>query len=289
MQDMVKRGLGKGFDALIPTDLADFSAAEKSSDLREVLLDEIVRNPNQPRREFDADSLQQLADSIRVHGVLQPLVLAPAKGGKYEIVAGERRFRAAKLAQLKRVPAIIRTLSDQHKAELAIIENVQRTDLNPMEVAISLAKLRDDFSLTVAEIAKRVGKNASTVSNVLRLVDLPETARRALEKGEISEGHARQILALPDEKSRTKLLNSIRENGWSVRKAEQFVLGSRSDKTPITKNATSEHTELTNKIAHELGLKPELVSQKITAHGGEIRLKFTDENDLLRIRRHFAK
>lgn len=187
------------------------------------------------------------------------------------------------------MPAIIRTLSAQHKAELAIIENVQRTDLNPMEIAVSFAKLRDDFGLSNAEIAKRVGKNPATVSNILRLVELPETARVALEKGEITEGHARQILALSDEKSRVKLLNEIRENGWSVRKAEQFVLGFKSNKMPIAKTATAEHTELTDKIANKIGLKSELVSQKITAHGGEIRLKFTDENELLKIREYFVR
>lgn len=297
---MVKRGLGKGFEALISTDLADFSSSdtEKTSDLREIELSDIQRNPNQPRRQFDESSLAQLADSVREHGILQPLILVPIQDGKYEIVAGERRFRAAKLAGLHRVPAIIRTLSEQHKAELSLIENVQRADLNPLEIAGAFATLRDDFGLSHAEIAQRVGKNVATISNILRLLDLPTPARQALVSGDISEGHARQILALPGATARAELLRQIRQNKWSVRKAEQFVLGYKSEQAAKAgtvkvaknvQNATAEHTELTDVIARQIGLPDKQISQKITAHGGEIRIKFHDEKDLLKIRQLFNK
>lgn len=304
---MVKRGLGRGFDSLIPTDFSaeEFAVdSEKTGELREISLGDIFANPDQPRKKFAKSALDELAESIREHGILQPLVLVPAKNGKYEIVAGERRFRAAKLAGLAKVPAIIRTLSEQHKAELSIIENVQRADLNPLEVANSFAKLRADFGLSNAEIAKKVGKNPSSVANVLRLVELPDFAKKSLEEGEITEGHARQILSLPDEKSRKSLLAEIRENGWSVRKAEQFVLGFKdeiaSEKSGKTgkksvaksaKNAVKSHTELTNEISRKIfgavaGAEKK-VSQKITAHGGEIRIKFVDEQELLKIREIF--
>ena len=298
---MVKRGLGKGFDALIPTDLSEFDVVstsdldERSSDLREIAVVQISRNPDQPRRHFDESELENLADSIREHGILQPLVLAPLSDDRYEIVAGERRWRAAKIAKLAKVPAIVRTLSDQHKAELSIIENVQRSDLNPLEVADSLVKLREDFSLSNTEIARRVGKNPATVSNLMRLVDLPEVSRKALAEGKITEGHARQILALPNRETQGKLLHEILQNGWSVRKAEQFVLGYKSEtkasSKAVTKSArdsTADHTELTDVISRKLGLAKDQVTQRITAHGGQFVIKFSSEAEMLKIREFFA-
>lgn len=300
---MVKRGLGKGFDALIPTDLSEFdvvnvnSADERSSDLREVSVTQISRNPSQPRRYFDESELESLADSIREHGILQPLVLAPLADDRYEIVAGERRWRAAKIAKLAKVPAIVRTLSDQHKAELSIIENVQRSDLNPLEIANSLVKLREDFSLSNNEIAQRVGKNPATVSNLMRLVELPEISRKALADGKITEGHARQILALSDERAQSKLLDEILKNNWSVRKAEQFVLGYKNEKKSSSNNAakisrnpatTADHTELTDAISRKLGLPETQITQRITAHGGQFVIKFSGEAEMLKIRKFFA-
>jgi ParB family chromosome partitioning protein len=301
---MVKRGLGTSFDALIPTDMLDedfdTTAAEdeKISDLRMLSVDDIVPNTNQPRQHFDEESLAALTDSIREHGVLQPIVVAPAKKG-FQIVAGERRWRAAKDAGLNKIPAIVRTLSAQHKLELSIIENVQRADLNPLETATAFLKLKNQFNLTDAEIGQRVGKSFSAVSNSMRLLTLPDFAKEAIIKREITGGHARQILALAaaggDETAQRKMLNLIIKESWSVRKAEQFVIGFREGEMagqPVREKsahrATLTETELTKSIAKRIGLGNASVRQKITGHGGEIIIKFADETELLKIRGIFA-
>ncbi|MDR0957389.1 MAG: ParB/RepB/Spo0J family partition protein, partial [Candidatus Nomurabacteria bacterium] len=231
---MIKRGLGKGFDSLIPTDLVDENfdpTADqdgKVSDLRVIAVADISPNPDQPRRNFDEEQLDSLAQSIKEHGILQPIVVVP-KDGKFEIVAGERRWRATKLAGLIKIPTIVRTLSAQHKLEMSIIENVQRADLNPLETATAYIKLKNQFNLTDGEIAQRVGKAPSTISNQMRLLALPDFAKIGLAEGQITEGHARQILALftagGDEKVQKQLFDAIVDDGWSVRKADQVVIG----------------------------------------------------------------
>lgn len=295
---MVKRGLGKGFDALIPTDLVeenfDPTAAEdeKISDLRVLLVKDIVPDPDQPRRHFDEESLQTLSDSIREHGVLQPIVVVPGRQGKFEIVAGERRWRAAKLADQAKIPAIIRTLGAQHKLELSIIENVQRADLNPLETATAYLKLKNQFNMTDSDIAKRVGKALSTISNQMRLLGLPDYAKESLIQGNLSEGHARQILALPEDKARRQLFENIVKDGWSVRKSEQFVIGYKKggsggpvlDRNKSAHKATLTETDVTRAIAARVGLKPESITQKTTAHGGAIIIKFANEKELSKIK-----
>lgn len=295
---MVKRGLGKGFDALIPTDLVeenfDPTAAEdeKISDLRVLLVKDIVPDPDQPRRHFDEESLQTLSDSIREHGVLQPIVVVPGRQDKFEIVAGERRWRAAKLADKAKIPAIIRTLGAQHKLELSIIENVQRADLNPLETATAYLKLKNQFNMTDSDIAKRVGKALSTISNQMRLLGLPDYAKESLIQGDLSEGHARQILALPDEKAKRQLFDNIVKDGWSVRKSEQFVIGYKKgssgeptlDRNKSAHKATLTETDVTRAIAARVGLKPESITQKTTAHGGAIIIKFANEKELSKIK-----
>lgn len=301
---MAKRGLGKGFDALIPTDVLDedFDTTavedEKVSHLRVLSINDIVPDANQPRQHMDEELLGSLSESIKEHGVLQPIVVAPTKKG-FQIVAGERRWRAAKIAGLGKIPAIVRTLGAQHKLELSIIENVQRTDLNPLETATAFLKLKTQFNLTDTEIAKRVGKALSTVSNQMRLLGLPDFVKEALIKNEISEGHARQILALAavggDKATQHKLFDLIIKENWSVRKAEQFVIGFKKGATtgqPIREKsahrATLSETELTRAIADKIGLKKTSVRQKITAHGGEIVIKFADEDELKKIRKIFS-
>ncbi|MCL2280369.1 ParB/RepB/Spo0J family partition protein [Candidatus Saccharibacteria bacterium] len=301
---MTKRGLGKGFDALIPTDVLDedfdTTAAEdeKVSDLRVLPISSIVSDANQPRQHFDEEAMNSLAESIKEHGILQPIVVAPAKQG-FRIVAGERRWRAAKTAGLDKIPAIIRTLGAQRQLELSIIENIQRTDLNPLETATAFLKLKTQFNLTDKEIAARVGKAMSTVSNQMRLLGLPDFAKEALIKNDISEGHARQLLALAsfggDQTAQRKLFNLIIKGNWSVRKAEQFVIGFKKGNSidqPIREKsahrATLTETDLTRAIADKIGLKKTSVRQKITAHGGEIVIKFTDEDELRKIHEVFV-
>ena len=196
----VKKGLGRSFDSLIPTELLDESfdptahQDDQVSDLRQIKLDEIAADPDQPRRHFDEEALSELAASIKEHGILQPIVVTP-KDGKYQIVAGERRYRAAIRAELTKIPALVRTLTDQHKLELSLIENLQRRDLNVLETATAYLKLRDQFNLTLDQIGQRVGgKSVSTISNTLRLLRLPELVRAALAEGRLREGQARPLI-----------------------------------------------------------------------------------------------
>jgi ParB family transcriptional regulator, chromosome partitioning protein len=289
-----KKGLGRGFDSLLPTDLLNEAfdptagVDEHISELRYILLSEISADPDQPRRVFDESALEELAQSISHHGVLQPLIVTPSQQG-FIIVAGERRFRASKKAGLKKVPALVRTLSDQHKLELALIENIQRRDLNPLETATAYLKLRDQFNLKLDEISQRVGgKSIAAISNTLRLLSLPDAAKDALAQQKISEGHARQILALPDEIAQQALLEHIIKEGWSVRRAEQFVIGykkadDRKKEIRATK-ATQTETPLTRSLAHKLATD---VRVKTTAKGGQLVISFKDEKDLERITKTF--
>lgn len=292
----MKRGLGKSFASLIPTDVVDtdfdITAAEdeKVSALRLLALTDIEPNSDQPRREFNDEELAELADSIKEHGLLQPLVVAPKSGGKFEIVAGERRWRAAKIAKLTRIPVIVRKLSDQHKLELSIIENVQRKNLNPLEIATAYVKLKNQFNLTDEDIAVRVGKSISTVKNLIRLIGLPDAAKDALRQGAISEGHARQILAIDNSpKMQQKLLDEIIANKWSVRKAEQFVIGYKESgkkgvkSTTLAKRAVRTQTDLTRSLAKRLGFKSKNVVQRTNAHGGSIIIRYKDDDEIAQI------
>lgn len=225
---MKKRGLGRGFDSLIPTDLLDESFDptagddQKVSELRHIQLTEISADPEQPRRHFEEEALHELAASIKKHGILQPVVVVSSKNG-YQIVAGERRWRAAKLAGLDTVPALVRTLSAQHKLELALIENLQRRDLNALETATAYKKLRDQFNLTLDQIADSIGgKSISAISNTLRLLKLPKIVQQAVARGELSEGAARPLIGL-DPAEAEELLPKIIQEGWSARRIEQVI------------------------------------------------------------------
>ncbi len=282
-----KTGLGRGFDSLIPTDILDetfdpTAAEEHSSGLRYVKYNEITPNPEQPRRLFDDEALEELATSIREHGIIQPLIVTPVKDG-FQIVAGERRWRAAGLAGLKKIPVIIRTLSEQHKLELALIENLQRKDLNPLETATAYLKLHTQFNLTYEEIGHRVGgKAVSTVSNIMRLLQLPASAKQALVEGAISEGHARQILALDSEDAQKVLLEMIIKNNWSVRKTEQYVVGYKKGEQPEMKEAQAlRHTRIQTDFTERLSKKLSMpVMQKTTAKGGQIIISYKNNDEL---------
>ena len=222
-----KKGLGRGFDSLIPTELLDESfdptaeQDERVSDLRYIKLASIMPDPDQPRREFDDDALVELSKSIKEHGVLQPVVVRP-HGDGYMIVAGERRFRASKLAKLDRIPALVRTLSGQHRLELSLIENIQRRDLNPLETATAYLKLRDQFNLTLDDIGKRVGKTSAAIANTMRLLRLPGAVRDVVARGELSEGQARSLTSLPEEEI-LRVVPIIIKEQWSARTIERYV------------------------------------------------------------------
>lgn len=283
------RGLGRGFDSLIPTNVLDealdvTSTEDKAvSELRTLPVGSITPNPHQPRRLFEPEALQELANSIAEHGILQPIVVTQISDGKYELVAGERRWRASQMAGLTEVSALVRTYTDQHKLELALIENLNREDLNPLEIATAYLKLQQQFNMTLDEIGKRAGgKAVSTVSNSLRLLSLPENAKTALIRGEISEGHARQIVAIQEPDVQQEFLDLIVKNGWSVRKAEQFVIGykegTKNRETAAAKTRTE--TPGTEALAKRLGAK---VAIRNMAHGGRLIIEFKSDDDLDRI------
>ena len=223
---MKKAVLGRGFESLIPTELVDEEFDPTADDevgqkLVEIKIEEIVRDEEQPRKDFDPEALDALASSIKEHGILSPIVVV-RMDGQYKIVAGERRYRAAKIAGLRRIPAIVRTLDDQNRLELSIIENAQREDLNAIELATAYAKLKNQFNLSNEEIAKRVGKKKITVENTLRLLNLPDEAKKAMRKYKLSEGVMRPLVAA-DERDVKKVLPRIIEEGWTVRRVEQFM------------------------------------------------------------------
>ena len=286
------RGLGRGFDALIPTQVVEEEfdpTAIKTSTGERVSADTVVDlnpasvdpNPHQPRQAFDETALAELAASIKAHGILQPIVVTQ-NGQRYELIAGERRLRAAKLAGLTAIPAIVRSYNDQQKLELALIENIQREDLNPIETATSYRKLVDQFNLTNEDIGRRVGKDGSTISNTMRLLNLPLEAKRAVARGEISEGHARAILSVVDPVKQQELLNLIIQNQWTVRQTEEFARDFK--KTQGTKTEALKRIEgsndLTKSLGEYLGTK---VSMVRTAKGGKLIIEFYSEEELDRI------
>lgn len=218
------RGLGRGLGALIP----ELEELENEGRL-EIPLHEIKPNPYQPRKEFDPAKLEELAESIRTHGVLQPVLLRRAETG-YQLIAGERRLRAAELAGLKTIPAVIKDLSDATMMQVALVENLQREDLNPLEEAEAYHRLMEEFDLTQEEVAKKVGKSRSAVANSLRLLQLPAEVRADLSAGRITAGHARAVLGLADDKDRIGAWNEIKAGSLSVRETEELVRN-RTNKT----------------------------------------------------------
>ena len=281
------KGLGRGFDSLIPTDVLDETfdptaqSDEKISELRYLKHSDITPDPDQPRRHFDEAALAELAASIKEHGILQPLVVVSTKGGTFQIVAGERRWRASKLAGLDKIPAIVRTLSNQHKLELALIENLQRRDLNSLETATAYLKLHQQFNLTYEEIGHRIGgKAVSTISNILRLLQLPEAAKKARVEGDISEGHARQILALENEKEQQKLLDHIVAEGWSVRRAEQYVSSVKAGAPQKKPTAPQSESPFVAQLKTRLNM-PVRIRQ--TKRGGQLTISFKDSAELERL------
>ena len=220
------KGLGRSFESLIPTDLIDeefdLTAKEdkKESSLKEIKITEIVRDEEQPRRDFSPEALEALATSIKEHGVLQPIVVTK-EDGKYKIVAGERRWRSAKIAGLTKIPAIVRTLDSQNRLELSIIENAQREDLNPLELATAYAKLSNQFNLSTEDIAAKVGKSEQTIQNTLRLLNLPDEAKKIMVKEKLTEGVMRPLVSR-DPDTIMKVLHKIVKEGWTARQVERY-------------------------------------------------------------------
>ena len=287
-----KKGLGRGFDSLIPTDLIDETfdptALEdrQVSQLRFLPLAQVKADPDQPRKAFDADALVELTASIKEHGVLQPIIVVQ-KGEDYQIVAGERRYRAATAAGLKEIPALIRSLTDQNKLELSLIENLQRHDLNVVETATAYAKLREQFGLTNEQIGARVHKSPSAVNNTMRLLKLPKAALQHVADGTLSEGQVRPLISR-DEAFILEVLPRIVAEQWSARKVEQYVVNAKQSGSAPAKAA---HDEALN--PHTEQLKSRLhtdVSIRMNAKGaGKIVISFKDKADFERLQQFLNK
>ncbi|MSP11398.1 MAG: ParB/RepB/Spo0J family partition protein [Chloroflexi bacterium] len=277
MSGAPRRGLGKGLGALLPQN------ETPRSGLTEVPIDQIFANPHQPRHHIEDTALQELADSIRTHGVIQPLVVTRA-GDKYQLIAGERRWRAARLAGLSHLPVVIKDASPQEMLELALIENLQRADLNPLEEAHAFQQLVQEFGLTHEQIAARVGKSRVAITNAMRLLRLPEAARDALMAGAISEGHARALLGLEAEEDMLVTLEVIQKRGLSVRQTEEWVrrlaavteMADEEEARPARK--TSPETDaLENRLRERLGTKVNLYRGR---RGGRMIIHFYSEEEL---------
>lgn len=280
---MAKKGLGKGLDALF---MSDFSSGgeippreEKESNF--IKITDIDPNKNQPRKLFFEDSLEELAESIKLHGILQPLALRRTEGGRYQIIAGERRFRAAKRAGLTEVPAVIVDADDRAVAELALIENLQREDLNPVEEAEGFKALIEEYSLTQEEAAERLGKSRSTLANAMRLLALSPDALALLREGKIERGHAKVILGLSDGKKQAEAAHIVAEKGLNVRQTEELVR--RMNKDSLTPPDVSDVVEVDYIAALERDLTKSLGRKVKLIHGkkkGKIELEYYGNDDL---------
>lgn len=280
-----KSALGRGLDALISTDLVK---TQGSSSINEIPLDQIHANPDQPRREFDPVSLNELSESIREIGIIQPITLRKINEGDYQIIAGERRFRAAGLAGLKSVPAYIRTADDENVMAMALIENIQREDLNSMEVALACQNLLEVYDMTQDQLSTRIGKNRATVANYIRLLKLPAEIQVALKNRQIDMGHARALLSIDDPMKQLLLFHELTQYGYSVRTVEEKVRQIKEGRPTKEKPATdSSLAPLGAQLSKCIGAPVKL---KATGSGkGSITISFKNENDLTRLIQLFDK
>jgi ParB family chromosome partitioning protein len=270
---MKKTGLGRGLDAFIDTSHVDTNGG---SSISEIELSAIVANPDQPRRNFDEEALQELADSIREHGVISPITLRDNGDGTYMIIAGERRYRASKIAGLERIPAYIRTAKDEQVMEWALIENIQREDLDAIEIALAYQRLMDDYNLTQERMSERVGKKRATVANYLRLLKLPAEIQVGIKEKKIDMGHARAILATPSAERQLALYQRILREGLSVRKVEELAQEDKAESKKPKAKSDNPFAELEKELSEKSGLKVKIQSGKVT-------IAFANEEELNRI------
>lgn len=291
---MAKKGLGKGLGSLFgDTDIKDVAEPKKEEkktdgDILTVAMSKIEPNKKQPRSNFDEEKIAVLADSIKEHGVIQPIIITPAENGMYKIVAGERRWRAAKKAKLKEIPALIREYSDEQVAEIALIENLQRENLNPIEEAIGYNLLIDEFNLTQEVISRRVGKSRSAVANSLRLLSLEDSIQKMLIDGSLTSGHARAVLSLEGKELREALAKKIIDDNLNVRQSEALARELQK-KAPVKKKKEKtaydiEIENLQNRLSSSMGTK---VSINHTPKKGKIEIEYYGSDDLDRILEFF--
>lgn len=278
--------LGRGLDALISTEEV---RPQGSSTINEIAIDLIEANPNQPRREFDQQALQELATSIREIGIIQPITLRQVEDNRFQIIAGERRWRASQLAGLKAIPAYIRTISDENVMEMALVENIQREDLNAIEIALAYQHLLDNDGMTQEKVSERVGKSRAAIANYLRLLRLPAQIQLSLQNKELDMGHARALLALNSPSMQIRLYKEIMKHNYSVRKVEEMVniLKNGEDIQTATKtlhgktSLPEEYEVLKKRIADKLSTN---VQMSCSAKGkGKITIPFASDEELERI------
>lgn len=278
--------LGRGLDALISTEAVRTSG---SSSIGEIEIDKIVANPNQPRRDFNEEALQELADSIKELGVIQPITLRKMEDGTYQIIAGERRFRASQLAGKTTIPAYIVKADDEDTMEMALIENIQREDLNALEIALAYQQLIEQHNLSQEQLSKRIGKGRATIANFLRLLKLPAVIQVALKEKKIDMGHAKALLSLNSHSEQIALYNDIVKNGYSVREVEEMVRRIKEGEEPKAATEKKNVEKKQDAVFHQL--KKQLtnffqtpVQMTCTAKGsGKISIKFKNEKELERI------
>ena len=285
-----RRGLGRGLDALLGSEPAKAApaaskAGEGSTGINEVPIGKLEPNRFQPRTYFDESGLEDLSASIKTQGVVQPIVVTPKGEGRFTIIAGERRWRASKLAGLKKVPVVVREVTDDQKLlEMALVENIQRADLNPVEEAEAYRSLGDSFELSQEEIAKRVGKGRTTITNFLRLLRLPQEVQDLMREGRLTAGQARPLLGFGDAKKQIELAERAVEEGLTARDLERLAAEPKEEKSSDGKKKPVEqdvHTrEATDKLTHVLQTKVEIQRKK---KGGTVRIHFHSEEELIRL------
>ena len=280
-----KMALGRGLDALIST---DFVKTQGSSSINEVPLSQIHANPDQPRRDFDQESLEELAESLREIGIIQPITLRKMAEGDYQIIAGERRFRAAGIAGLKTIPAYIRTADDENVMAMALIENIQREDLNSMEVALACQNLLEVYNMTQEQLSSRIGKKRATIANYIRLLKLPAEIQVALKNKQIDMGHARALLAIDDPMKQLQLFHELTRYGYSVRMVEDKARQMNENQPKARKSAADDSlAPLGRQLSKLLGAP---VKVKSNAKGaGSISISFKDDDDLARLMQLFDR
>ena len=279
-----KQALGRGLNALITM---DNNETKGSSFISEVDIDKIKPNPDQPRVDFDDDTMEELAASIKKIGVIQPVTLRELEDGTYQIIAGERRYRASLMLQLKRIPAYVKTVNDEDVMEMALVENIQREDLNAIEIALTYQKLIDSQSLTQEQLSERVGKKRATIANYMRLLRLPAELQIGIKDKKIDMGHARALLAIPDPEVQLKIYNRIIKEGLSVRKVEAIVknevaqLANKNKPAKLTQKTSEDFDALKNHLSRFFNTPVEFKYSKTGK--GKITIPFSSNEDLERI------
>ena len=282
---MAKRGLGRGLDALLSAESVVETTTEREKDVKIIKITQIEPNKTQPRSDFDEEKLNSLADSILEYGVLQPIVVKLNSNGFYTIIAGERRWRAARIAKLKEIPAIVKSFDEKSEKEVALIENLQRENLNAVEEALGIKELMDVYGLTQEDVSKKIGKSRSAVANSVRLLNLPDSIKAFIKDGVLSMGHARSILALENEKLMNLVAEKIIQEDFSVRQTENYIKSLLDEKK--TKIVSKEEEELIRYIksleeslSSDLGTKIRIVNKK---NKGRIEIPYSSAEDFERI------